>query len=174
VEISNPGELLFYEKDLGRRSVARNPIIFDVFHRLGLIEEVGPGIVRILNETHERGVEVDFDLNRFFTIIIRRPVRSSEYGTSWRKPSAEESLPKSRQLLCLNEQVKLSDTDIKILTFCSEKPHSKSEILEELGYKLKSGSYKKIIKEIEGFGTLTSNNSREAHQSRSKMQDKRR
>lgn len=96
---------------------------------------------------------MDFDLNRFFTIIIK-PVRSSEYSISWRKPSAEESLPKSRELLGLNEQVKLSDTDIKILTVCAEKPHSTSEILEELGYKLKSGSYKKSLKKLKDLGLL--------------------
>lgn len=154
VEISNPGELLFDKKDLGRRSVARNPVIFDVFHRLGLIEKVGSGIGRILNQTHERGVEVDFDLNRFFTIIFKRPAQTKEYDISRRKPLVEESLSKSREVPSLNEQVKLSDTDIKILTICVENPHSTSEILEELGYKLKPGSYKKSLKKLKNLGLL--------------------
>ncbi len=154
VEISNPGELLFDKEDLGRRSVARNPVIFDVFHRLGLIEKVGSGIGRILNQTRERGVEIEFDLNRFFTIIFKRPVRSKEYETLWREPLSKDSLLESRGLLGLTEQVKLSDTDIKILTICAEEPHSTSEILEELGYKLKPGSYKKSLKKLKSLGLL--------------------
>ena len=154
VEISNPGELLFDKEDLGRRSVARNPVIFDVFHRLGLIEKVGSGIGRILNQTHERGVEVDFDLNRFFAIIFKRPGRSKEYGISWREPVADKSLPENRELPGLKEQIKLSDTDIKILTICAEKSCSTSEIIKELGYKLKPGSYKKSLKKLKNLELL--------------------
>lgn len=35
VEIINPGRLLFAKSKFGKLSVARNPIIFDAFYRLG-------------------------------------------------------------------------------------------------------------------------------------------
>ncbi len=75
VEISNPGELLIDKKKLGKKSVsvARNPILFDVFHRLQLIEKVGTGIQRILDVTKARNIKVEFDIDNFFTITFSRP-----------------------------------------------------------------------------------------------------
>ena len=130
VEISNPGELLFDKKDLGRRSVARNPVIFDVFHRLGLIEKVGSGIGRILNQTHERGVEVDFDLNRFFTIIFKRPVQSKE---SKIEPGTLKDETQNVTALFVGDlvedgKIKLTDSEIKILLICAEIPRSSSQL----------------------------------------------
>lgn len=148
VEISNPGELLFNKEDLGRRSVARNPVIFDVFHRLGLIEKVGSGIGRILNQTHERGVEVDFDLNRFFAIIIKRPAQSKEYSLEIDETKHKKTKAKIEGSQTMEEQINLSDNEIKILTICAERPHSSNEILEKLGYKARPGSYKKSLKKL--------------------------
>ena len=39
VEITNPGRLLFDKNKFGKLSVARNPIIFDAFYRLGITEK---------------------------------------------------------------------------------------------------------------------------------------
>ncbi|WP_048178324.1 RNA-binding domain-containing protein [Methanosarcina sp. MTP4] len=148
VEISNPGELLFDKEDLGRRSVARNPVIFDIFHRLGLIEKVGSGIGRILNQTRERGVEIEFDLNRFFTIIFKRPVRSKEYSLENDETKRKKKKAKTDESHTIEEQINLSDNEIKILTICAERPHSSNEILEKLGYKERPGSYKKSLKKL--------------------------
>lgn len=73
VEISNPGELLFEKEKFGKKSVARNPIIFDIFNRLGLVEKVGSGIKRIISVVMKRNLEVAFDIDSFFTIIFQRP-----------------------------------------------------------------------------------------------------
>lgn len=148
VEISNPGELLFDKEDLGRRSVARNPVIFDVFHRLGLIEKVRSGIGRILNQTRERGIEVEFDLNRFFTIIFKRPVRSKKYSLENDENTLKKIKAKTEESQTIEEQINLRDNEIKILTICAEKPHSSNEILEKLGYKDRPGSYKKSLKKL--------------------------
>jgi ATP-dependent DNA helicase RecG len=74
VEISNPGELLFERKYFGRKSVARNPVIFDIFNRLDLVEKVGTGIKRIISAVEERGLSVEFEMNGFFTTIFERPL----------------------------------------------------------------------------------------------------
>lgn len=73
VEISNPGELLFEKEKFGKKSVARNPIIFDIFNRLGLVEKVGSGIKRIISAVKKRDLKVEFDIDSFFTIIFQRP-----------------------------------------------------------------------------------------------------
>jgi ATP-dependent DNA helicase RecG len=76
VEISNPGELLVDEKEFGKKaiSVARNPILFDIFHRLQLIEKVGTGIQRILSAMQSRKLNIEFYFGRFFSITFFRPI----------------------------------------------------------------------------------------------------
>jgi ATP-dependent DNA helicase RecG len=76
VEISNPGELLVDEKEFGKKaiSVARNPILFDIFHRLQLIEKVGTGIQRILSAMQARKLNIEFYFGRFFSITFFRPI----------------------------------------------------------------------------------------------------
>lgn len=73
VEISNPGELLFDKEQFGRKSVARNPIIFDIFNRLNLVEKVGLGIKRIIAAVKNQNLEVKFEIESFFTVIFQRP-----------------------------------------------------------------------------------------------------
>ena len=73
VEITNYGKLLFDKKDLGRISMPRNPILFDIFYRMHLIEKVGSGIKRIKKQIRERGLKVKFETNEFFRIVFYRP-----------------------------------------------------------------------------------------------------
>ena len=49
VEISNPGGLVsaIPESEFGKRSHSRNPLIFGLFARMHLVEQVGSGIGRI-------------------------------------------------------------------------------------------------------------------------------
>ena len=58
VEIINPGHLLFDKSKFGKLSVARNPIIFDAFYRLGIAEKIGSGIARMREAMTERGIVV--------------------------------------------------------------------------------------------------------------------
>ena len=75
LEITNPGKLLFDEKDLGEISIARNPIIFDLVHRLGYVEKVGSGIKRIRNLVPD----VEFKIgSNWFRIIFKRKTKWSE------------------------------------------------------------------------------------------------
>lgn len=67
-------KLLFDKKDLGKISLSRNPIIFDMFSRVDLIEKAGSGIGRIKKLVKERGLKVNFETNDFFRIIFKRPL----------------------------------------------------------------------------------------------------
>ena len=66
IEVNSPGGLptgLSKEEYLaGQLSVLRNPIIANVFFRLGLIEKFGTGIARILNSYEGSAVQPKFEI----------------------------------------------------------------------------------------------------------------
>ena len=74
IEISNPAGLpqILSLGDLGRRSVRRNPLIADLFHRINFIENAGNGIQRMRNEMRAQGCpEPEFAMDRFFVATLR-------------------------------------------------------------------------------------------------------
>ncbi|GHU65125.1 ArsR family transcriptional regulator [Bacteroidia bacterium] len=76
VEISNPGGLLMGVKnDFGRKSMTRNPLIFGLFTRMDLVEQVASGIPRMREEMQEAGLpEPIFSTDGgFFTVEFKRP-----------------------------------------------------------------------------------------------------
>ena len=76
VEISNPGGLLMgVKKDFGKKSMTRNPLIFGLFTRINLVEQVASGIPRMKQEMLEAGLpEPIFSADGgFFTIELKRP-----------------------------------------------------------------------------------------------------
>jgi len=75
VEISNPGGLPkgLEPKDFGKKSIPRNPLIASLFHRIGYIEKMGTGILRIkkaLSDANIKGIRFEFDT--FFTVTVPR------------------------------------------------------------------------------------------------------
>ena len=58
LEIVTPGGLPagMREEDLGIRSVPRNRLLFGMFHRMGMVEQIGSGIRRIRQECRDYGV----------------------------------------------------------------------------------------------------------------------
>lgn len=76
VVISNPGELLLaVKKEFGTRSMSRNPLIFGLFTRMNLVEQVASGIPRMRNEMNEAGLpEPAFTTDGgFFSVEFQRP-----------------------------------------------------------------------------------------------------
>lgn len=82
VEITNPGRLLFDKSKFGKLSVARNPVIFDACHRLGLTERIGSGIGRMKEAMAAKGLEIEFDPGEFFIVTFSRPETTRTKGTS--------------------------------------------------------------------------------------------
>jgi len=72
LEITNPGQLLFPKKELGKRSAHRNPVLVDIAHRLGLAEKAGSGIKRIRKIISENKTGISFEVESFFTITFYR------------------------------------------------------------------------------------------------------
>jgi ATP-dependent DNA helicase RecG len=75
VEVSNPGGLLpGVKKEFGRKSMTRNPLVFGLFTRMDLVEQVGSGIPRMREEMEEAGLPSPmFSMEGgFFTVTFRR------------------------------------------------------------------------------------------------------
>ena len=74
VVISNPGGLPsgLSPEEFGTKSVARNPRIASLLHRIDYIEKVGTGIMRIRQSVAEHGgTELTLRYNDFFTATFR-------------------------------------------------------------------------------------------------------
>ena len=79
VEISNPGGLLSgVKKDFGKKSLTRNPLIFGLFTRMNLVEQVASGIPRMREAMQEAGLpEPVFSTDSgFFTVEFKRPKKN--------------------------------------------------------------------------------------------------
>ena len=76
IEITNPGGLIGGMKieDLGVKSQTRNPLIFDLIHRTGMIERMGSGIRRIRELVEAAGLRPPkFESTGFFGVCFERP-----------------------------------------------------------------------------------------------------
>lgn len=77
IEISNPGGLIagIPQKQFGKRSLSRNPLIFGIFMRLRLAEQVGSGILRMQETMRDAKLPApDFQTEGIFSVSLYRPV----------------------------------------------------------------------------------------------------
>ncbi len=165
LEISNPGRLLFDEKELGNVSVARNPILFDLVHRLGYIEKVGSGIKRIKRLVPDVKFEITSD---WFRVVFKRKTKFPE-----KFPEKTEEIlrllreklktPRERLLNMLSKKVgsklvekvgsKLVESQIKILLIVFEKPNiTKREMSKIL--RISETAIDKNIAKLKSLGIL--------------------
>ena len=68
--INNKGELLFPEKDFGKRSEVRNRLLADLLLRTEFMEKAGTGIQRINDACKANGNNCIFDFTDAFWITI--------------------------------------------------------------------------------------------------------
>jgi ATP-dependent DNA helicase RecG len=76
VEITNPGGLPkgLKPEEFGTKSVLRNPLLADLFHRAGYIERMGTGIGRMRELMAKAGLPpMKFGFTAFFTATFLRP-----------------------------------------------------------------------------------------------------
>ena len=128
VEISNPGGLVsaISEEDFGKKSHSRNPLIFGLFARMHMVEQVGSGISRIQELMERAGLpKAGFRKEGMFTVILKRPAESAA-------PDNEKSRVKGR----VKSRVK---SRVKILELVKERPTISIPILaEEIGVSIKA------------------------------------
>ncbi|MFH1320851.1 MAG: ATP-binding protein, partial [Bacteroidota bacterium] len=65
-------------KEFGHKSLSRNPLIFGLFERIGLVEQAGTGILRMKNAMLEHGLpEPVFSFKGMFTVKFYRPSKKA-------------------------------------------------------------------------------------------------
>ena len=93
LEIVTPGGLPagMREEDLGIRSVPRNRLLFGMFHRMGMVEQIGSGIRRIRQECRDYGVAeplIEVSEN-WVTTTFRRPEAPPAGGSGAARPGSQ-------------------------------------------------------------------------------------
>lgn len=111
VEIVTPGGLPagMREEDLGIKSVPRNPLLFGLFHRMNLVEQIGSGIRRIRRMCKDYGVAVpEIEVSdHWVTMTFKRAV--TQPGT---KPESSQHQDGTKSALSRHQ--------VKILYKCVE------------------------------------------------------
>ncbi len=86
VEISNPGGLVsgIPKTEFGKRSLTRNPLIFGLFERIKMVEQIGSGIVRMRDLMEEANlIPPEFGIEGVFTVTLRRPFNFEKWVENW-------------------------------------------------------------------------------------------
>lgn len=107
VEISNPGGLVsaISPKDFGKRSHCRNPLVFGLFERIRMVEQIGSGVGRmrsVMTEAHLPMPEFYYD--GIFTVLLRRPLSFTDWMEGWSKSLTANRLS-ILQLVYTNPQI---------------------------------------------------------------------
>jgi len=101
VEITNPGGLTsaISPAEFGTKSHSRNPLIFGLFVRIHMVEQVGSGIGRINDLLKKANLpKPKFKTKGMFTVVFNRPKYSQESS----QESSQENLNKtSKEILKL-------------------------------------------------------------------------
>ena len=119
VEISNPGGLTsaIPLAEFGTKSHSRNPLIFGLFVRIHMVEQVGSGIGRIRDLMKTAKLpEPQFKTDGMFTVVLPRAIKSS--GKNSGKSSGESTKlgwDVSKQSLIDKSSVKIGKSAWKIL-----------------------------------------------------------
>ena len=113
VEISNPGGLVSAIKlaDFGKRSHSRNPLIFGLFARMQLVEQIGSGIMRMNDLMKEAGLPLpEFTTEGMFTIKLQRGPESKKETFDEDKHSEKNLMePSDKKLVNADNEYSLVD-----------------------------------------------------------------
>lgn len=86
VEITNPGGLVsaISPRDFGKRSHSRNPLVFGLFSRMRMVEQIGSGIGRIKDLMQEHGLPIpQFSYEGMFSVVLNRPFDFDKWVNKW-------------------------------------------------------------------------------------------
>ena len=162
LEIVTPGGLPagMREEALGIRSVPRNPLLFGMFHRMGMVEQIGSGIRRIRQECRDYGVEepvIEVSDNWVVTTFKRQVEHGGQIT-----PHVTEQVP--YRYPTRPEQVKTrleskpesgpESLELRVLALLIEAPLSKSVIANSLGHRSVSAGLNKVIRSLRKDGLI--------------------
>ena len=121
VEITNPGGLsnAITEAEFGTKSHSRNPLIFGLFVRINMVEQIGSGIGRIRDLiTKAKLPQPQFKTEGMFTVVFSRTVEKTM------------------------GEINLSDTAKRIIELIKDQPNiTTQELAESIGISNKAAGY---------------------------------
>ena len=174
LEIVTPGGLPagMREEDLGVKSVPRNLLLFGMFHRMGMVEQIGSGIRRIRQECRDYGVAeplIEVSEN-WMTMTFPRPTAQTgrTADAQWPRttpPAVQEAQDEVQELRQVAQRVDheahdeaheaheahdedrkaLQDWEIAVLMACAVQPATRRELLAASGYSTRTGNFKRAI-----------------------------
>ena len=155
VEITSPGAMFgggsIQEYDIYNiRSMRRNPVIADLFHRMKYMERRGSGLRKIVSETEKLPGYTDSCKPEFsstttdFVVILKNV--NYHHGLSIMATTHDRTHDRTHD--ATHDEVY-----DKIIAFCIE-PHSKSEIAEHCGYRNTKNFTKKYMYPLLNAGIL--------------------
>jgi len=138
VEISSPGGLVkgLKKEDLGKISLPRNQLLFDLLSRTPNVEKAGTGINRIKNAMREYGLGVEFKSTGFFTTTLQRE----------RLGGPAKNQPKTSQKPAKKERKRM------ILDVIKENKFTKRGFAEEIG--VNKSTIEEDLKELKEEGII--------------------
>lgn len=149
VEISNPGGLVsaIPPSEFGKRSHSRNPLIFGLFTRMHLVEQVGSGIGRMNELMKAAGLPKPlYQKEGLFTIILKRPVKIVAKTT---RRMSEKMSEKTLRLITENNHITTGELSV-LLNKTTRTIERQIKELKEQGYLQRigpdKGGYWKIVK----------------------------
>ncbi len=93
--ISNPGGLVSVIKpnDFGKISHSRNPLIFGLFERMDMVEQVGSGISRIRTALKVSGLPMaEFNTEGLFSVVFKRASKTDDDKTEKTKEKTRDKI----------------------------------------------------------------------------------
>ena len=156
VEITSPGGMFgggsIQEYDIySIRSMRRNPVIADLFHRMKYMERRGSGLRKIVSETEKLPGYTELYKPEFSSTAtdFRVILKNVNYH-----PGHSIIVTTHDKTYDTTHDATHDATHDRILEFCIE-PHSKSEIAEHCGYKNTKNFTQKYLRPLLNDGTLS-------------------
>lgn len=150
VEISNPVGLVSAvpKSEFGKRSASRNPLIFGLFERMRLVEQIGSGITRIRDVMNDEGLTPpEFNIDGMFTVTLRRPFDFEKWVEKWVEKLTDNRVKILREI---HKNHKVTKKELEqVVGISASAIDNNITILKDLGLLSREGSdkggYWKII-----------------------------
>lgn len=144
VDIVSPGGVCkgITRENFGTVSITRNSVLASMLYRIGYIEQMGTGIMRMRNAAKEAKIaEPVFELSGFFKVTFKRN-------------TAQSTATSDKQAIAIDWQsIKTSDRKRAILSYIEEHAQATtSEVSNLLG--LSKGRVRAIFQEMANDGTI--------------------
>lgn len=141
VEITNPGGLVssIAKNEFGKKSSSRNPLIFGLFERIRLVEQIGSGISRMRDLMKLEGLTPpEFSTDGMFTVTFRRPIEFEKWVNKWVNNLSEKQII---ILKAIHENQEVKKATLQQLTDFSASAIDKNlEILKKEGLLEREGT----------------------------------